>query len=265
MIIVDSIPKIIHYCWFGGNPLPELAQKCIESWKKYCPDYEIKRWDETNFDINCCDYVREAYQAKMWAFVSDYARFKILFENGGVYFDTDVELLKPIDDIVKKGAFMGLEEASVISVNSGLGLGANIGLSIFQEILDNYHHSHFEMDEHGIYETVVTRVTKIILKHGGIYPDKITNVAGITIYPPEYFCPFNFCTGEMKLTDNSYSIHHYMATWTNKWDKRIITINRKFEKHTKFARVLTFPMRVMCKIEQLGLKGTIRFIVNHKL
>ena len=100
----NCIPKIIHYCWFGGNPLPELAQKCIESWKKYCPDYEIKRWDETNFDLDCCDYVREAYQEKKWAFVSDYARFKILYEYGGVYFDTDVELIKPIDDIVEKGA-----------------------------------------------------------------------------------------------------------------------------------------------------------------
>ena len=259
------IPKVIHYCWFGGNPLPELAKKCIESWKKYCPDYEIRRWDESNFDINCCDYVRKAYQEKMWAFVSDYARFKILFENGGVYFDTDVELLKPIDDIVKKSAFMGLEEASEVCVNSGLGLGANKGLSLFQEILDSYHHSHFEKNETGAYETVVTRVTNIILKHGDIYPDKVTEIAGITIYPPEYFCPLNYYTGEMKLTDNSHAIHHYMATWTNKWDKRIITINRKFAKHTKFARVLTFPMRVMYKIDQLGLKGTIRFIVNHKL
>lgn len=79
------IPRVIHYCWFGGNELPESAVKCIESWKKYCPDYEIKEWNESNFDINECDYVREAYEAKRWAFVSDYARFKILYENGGVY------------------------------------------------------------------------------------------------------------------------------------------------------------------------------------
>ena len=99
---VKMIPKIIHYCWFGGNPLPELAQKCIASWKKYCPDYEIKEWNESNFDLNCCDYVREAYEAKKWAFVSDYARFWILYHEGGVYFDTDVEVLKPIDTIVEK-------------------------------------------------------------------------------------------------------------------------------------------------------------------
>ena len=106
------IPKIIHYCWFGGNPLPELAQKCIASWKKYCPDYEIKEWNETNFDLNCCDYVREAYEAKKWAFVSDYARFWILYHEGGVYFDTDVEVPKPIDTIVEKGSFMGCEKSN---------------------------------------------------------------------------------------------------------------------------------------------------------
>ena len=103
------IPKIIHYCWFGGNPLPELAIKCIESWKKYLPDYEIKEWNESNFDINCCAYVREAYEAKKWAFVSDYARFWILYQHGGLYFDTDVELIKSIDDLIVKGAFMGCE------------------------------------------------------------------------------------------------------------------------------------------------------------
>ena len=131
------IPKIIHYCWFGGNPLPELAQKCIESWRTYCPDYEIKRWDETNFDVNCCDYVRKAYEVKMWAFVSDYARFKILYENGGVYFDTDVELIKPIDDLLAKGSFMGLEESDKVFVAPGLGLAANPGLDLTEELLDS--------------------------------------------------------------------------------------------------------------------------------
>ena len=260
------IPKIIHYCWFGGNPLPELAQKCIESWKKYCPDYEIRRWDETNFDINCCDYVREAYEAKMWAFVSDYARFKILYENGGVYFDIDVELIKPIDDLIQKGPFMGLEELDKaqtapelgLAVNAGLGLAANTGLSLAKEVLDSYHNSHFEKDKNGLYETVVTRVTNIVLMHGEIYPDKITEVAGIMIYPPEYFCPLSYYTGEMNITERSRSIHHYMATWTNKWEKRINQINRKFAKYKKLALFLTLPMRVMYKLDNIGLKETIQ-------
>lgn len=103
------IPKVIHYCWFGGNPLPNIAVKCINSWKKYFPDYEIIEWNESNFDLFSCDYCREAYDAKKWAFVSDYARFKILYEHGGVYFDTDVEVIKSMDDILQKGAFIGRE------------------------------------------------------------------------------------------------------------------------------------------------------------
>ena len=111
-----SIPKTIHYCWFGGNPLPELAQKCIASWEKFCPGYEIIEWNESNFDFSDCAYAMEAYEAKKWAFVSDYARFKILYENGGVYFDTDVEVIKPIDDIIEQGAFFGCEQDGTYSV-----------------------------------------------------------------------------------------------------------------------------------------------------
>ena len=103
------ITKTIHYCWFGRGELPEKAKQCIESWKKFCPDYEIKEWNEDNFDMNSCAYVKEAYEAKKWAFVSDYARFEILYKYGGLYFDTDVELVKSFDDIVSKGTFMGLQ------------------------------------------------------------------------------------------------------------------------------------------------------------
>ena len=140
---MNSIPKVIHYCWFGGNPLPEMALKCIESWKKFLPDYEIKEWNEKNFDLNICEYVKEAYQAKKWAFVSDYARFWILYHEGGVYFDTDVEVIKPFEDIIENGAFMGCEVTerkkklnTDIAVNPGLGLGAPAGLSLYKEILE---------------------------------------------------------------------------------------------------------------------------------
>ena len=118
------IPKIIHYCWFGRNPLPELAQKCIASWRKYLPDYEIKEWNEDNFDVNMIPYTAEAYKAKKYAFVSDYARFWILYKYGGLYFDTDVEVIKPMDDIIARGPFMGCENeagkgATKLGVNPG--------------------------------------------------------------------------------------------------------------------------------------------------
>lgn len=258
------IPKIIHYCWFGGNPLPELARKCIDSWKKYCPDYEIKRWDETNFDVNCCDYVREVYEAKMWAFVSDYARFKILYENGGVYFDTDVELIKPIDDIIEEGPFMGLERSDKVAVAPGLGLATNAGLGLAKEVLESYHISHFEKDTNGLYETVVTRVTNIILKHGDIYPDKITEVAGITIYPSEYFCPLSYYTGEMNITDNSRSIHHYMASWVAPEIRAIHEIKKKFCSKGGigkiFGNVAMLVLKSVRKVRTLGIKGSIEYI-----
>ena len=138
------IPKVIHYCWFGGNPLPKLARDCIESWKKYCPGYEIREWNESNFDLECCQYVKEAASVGKWAFVSDYARFKILYVHGGVYFDTDVELIKTIDDILAKGAFMGIEKPFNISchqkylVASGLGFATEKSMPVIGEILKLY-------------------------------------------------------------------------------------------------------------------------------
>ena len=161
----QKIPKIIHYCWFGGNPLPELAQKCIASWKKYCPEYEIREWNESNFDLNCCDYVREAYEAKKWAFVSDYARFWILYHKGGIYFDTDVEIIKPLNEILKQGAFLGCE--TLYTVAPGLGMAANPGLVIYKEMLDFYEKRHFR-NQNGAIDTttIVTYTTQILMQHG---------------------------------------------------------------------------------------------------
>ena len=116
------IPKIIHYCWFGRNPLPKTAEKCIRSWKKCCPDYEIIRWDESNFDVNCNEYCREMYEQEKWAFLTDYVRLRVVYENGGIYLDTDVEVIKPLDDLLHNSAYMGLETTD--KVNTGLGFGA---------------------------------------------------------------------------------------------------------------------------------------------
>ncbi|MDE6783607.1 MAG: glycosyl transferase, partial [Paramuribaculum sp.] len=141
---MSSIPKVIHYCWFGGKPLPKLARKCIRSWKKYLPDYEIQEWNESNFDVNIIPYTAQAYEAKKYAFVSDYARFWILYKYGGLYFDTDVEVIRNMDRIIEAGSFMGCEttceEAQArgggLSVAPGLGLGAPAGSELYKEILD---------------------------------------------------------------------------------------------------------------------------------
>ena len=137
------IPKTIHYCWFGRNPLPELAKKCIASWRRCLPDYEIKEWNEDIFDVNIIPYTQQAYEAKKYAFVSDYARFWILYHYGGLYFDTDVEVIKPFDDIVERGPFMGFEldsinGATTIGVAPGLGLGVTPGLDLYKMLLEKY-------------------------------------------------------------------------------------------------------------------------------
>lgn len=225
------IPKVIHYCWFGKNPLSELALKCIASWKKFFPDYEIKEWNENNFDLDCCDYVREAYAAKKWAFVSDYARFWILYTYGGLYFDTDVEVINDMSDIIEKGAFMGCEisDNSVcgIGVNPGLGLGTKPGLSLYKEILDSYNGGHF-FNNNGTcnYTTIVERTTNILEQHGFVNINVIQEVADIFIYPKEYFCPMDYTTGKLQITDKSRTIHWYDASW---FDERMKVRRRRSE------------------------------------
>lgn len=229
------IPKVIHYCWFGGNPLPKSAQKCIASWRKYLPDYEIKEWNESNFDVNIIPYTAEAYKAKKYAFVSDYARFWILYKYGGLYFDTDVEVIKNMDDIIAKGPFMGCEnEAKAgasseqlgvtsglgLGVNPGLGLGVNPGLGLYWEILDIYKDKHYILPD-GTYsrETVVTITTDLLCKYGLKNISDIQVVAGVLIYPKEYFCPKDYKTGILELSERTVSIHHYDASWHSEWEK----------------------------------------------
>lgn len=165
------IPKKIHYCWFGGNPLPQDALMCIESWKKYFPDYEIIEWNEKNFDMNSCDYIREAAENKKWAFVSDFARFKILYDFGGIYFDTDVEVVRNFDEIIAMGAFMGKEEpqdSTTYVINPGLGMAAEQGNGFCLDVIEYYKTIHFDFNN---IITVCEHVTRCLKKKG--YPKKI--------------------------------------------------------------------------------------------
>lgn len=242
------IPKKIHYCWFGGKPLNKLGKKCLKSWKKHFPDYEIIEWNESNFDFNCCQYVKEAYEAKKYAFVSDYARYKILYEQGGIYFDTDVEVIKGFEDILAKGSFMGCENPVVeieASVNPGLGCAAEPGRTFYREILDDYEKSSF-LNEDGSLNlyTIVERTTDLLKKHGLKNTMDIQRVADINIYPAEYFCPIDMRNGKLNITNNTYSIHRYAASWESKYSivrgKIYRFINRTFGEHVaeQFKKVL---------------------------
>lgn len=235
------IPKIIHYCWFGSGKMPKLAKKCIKSWKRYCPDYEIKEWNENNFDVNIIPYVQEAYRVKKYAFVSDYARFWILYHYGGLYFDTDVEMVKPIDGIISRGSFMGCEnevrdahnaqynDKEILYVNPGLGLGCCSNLTLFREILDYYQNIHFINEDGTLNQhTVVEYTTNILNRYGLKKTNGIQECAGITIYPKDFFCPLSWDDEPSKFTENTVTIHHFAGSW-------LPLKNRLRIKHPYFA------------------------------
>lgn len=208
------IPKIIHYCWFGENQLSDKDKECISSWKKYLPDYEIIEWNESNFNVNCNNYVREAYNSKKWAYVSDYARFKILYEYGGIYLDTDVELINSIQDIVDKGNFLACESDNPKLVATGLGFGFEKGNLFLKEILNDYEEDHFlSQQTTNSYTTVVERITKILKNKGLKDTSEIICLDNIYIYPKEFFCPLNYTTQQMNITQNTRSIHWYSGSW----------------------------------------------------
>ena len=241
------IPKIIHYCWFGRNPLPALAVKCIKSWQKYLPDYEIKEWNEDNFDVNIIPYTQEAYQAKKYAFVSDYARFWVLYKYGGLYFDTDVEIIKPIDDIIARGSLMGCQidihtTDGLPAVNPGLGLGAVVGLGFYREMLELYARIHFlDSDGNLNLKTVVHYTTEQLCEHGLGKQDGIQQIADIWIYAKEYFCPLDVFL-QMNMTVNSRTIHHFSSSWLP-WHKQFIK---------KMKRILGYSCST--KLRQLLVK-----------
>lgn len=216
------IPQIIHYCWFGSNPLPDSVQKCIKSWKKFLPDYEIKEWNESNFDVNMIPFTREAYSVKKYAFVSDVARFYILYNEGGLYFDTDVEVVSSLEDILNRGAYMGVEvpstDGSMPAVNPGLGLAAEAGNKVLKSVLDHYQMQHF-LDENGqqIPGTVVSHTTTVLAQEYGLQANnEIQTLDGVTIYPQDFFNPFNDVTGVLNKTKNTRSIHWYSKTWIDR-------------------------------------------------
>ncbi|MFZ2647445.1 MAG: glycosyltransferase [Lactococcus chungangensis] len=208
------IPKVIHYCWFGGNPLPESAIKCIESWKKFCPDYEIKQWSEENYDINKIQYVKEAYQEKKYAFVTDVARLDIIYHEGGIYLDTDVEIIKSLDQLLDNSLYLGMETTG--RVNTGLGFGAEPKHKFVKDNLNLYADIPFVSNI-----TCVTYTTNMLKRYGLRNRNELQQLETILVLPTEYLCPLILETNRLKITENTYSIHHYDMSWKDKKDRLI--------------------------------------------
>ena len=206
------IPKIIHYCWFGRNPLPPLARKCIESWKKYLPDYEIKEWNEDNFDLDMYPYVREAYDNRKFAFVTDVVRLYALYNEGGIYMDTDVEVLKSLDPFLHHTAFSGFENDT--NIPTGI-MASKKGGKWAKDNLDYYNNRHFVLPDGNLdLTTNVTTITNYMLKYGLRQDNTFQDFPNlITFYPKDYFCPKSYKDGKIYMTINSVCIHHFSGSW----------------------------------------------------
>jgi mannosyltransferase OCH1-like enzyme len=209
------IPKVIHYCWFGRKPMPALALKCMDSWKKHLPGYELRRWDEENFDINRVAYVKEAYDAGKFAFVTDYVRLYLLFNFGGIYMDTDVEVLKSYDDLLYLPAFSGYEDNKFSSFPTGIMASEKGGIWV-KEQLEYYEGVHFLKPDGTFDMTTNTQTISRIMTSNGFVLNGEYQVYknNMHAFPKDYFCPKS-STGVIKLTNNTYCIHHFAKSWTN--------------------------------------------------
>lgn len=239
------IEKIIHYCWFGNNDKNELVIKCIASWRNMCPDYQIIEWNENNFDINCNEYIKKASKYKKWAFISDYARLWIIYNYGGIYLDTDVELLKPLDDLLDLKAFMGIEKTKDLNVATGLGFGSEKYNIIIKEMMEDYENISF-LDSSGKMDLTPCpeRNTKILYKYGFKNIDVFQNLEYIKILPTDFLCPIEYNTGKKIITNNTFSIHHYSSSWLSKKTRfKIIIAKHLGPKKTESFKKLLIVLR----------------------
>lgn len=231
---VEKIPKVIHYCWFGTGRIPEVFQRNIETWRRYCQDYEIIRWDESNYDVSRNLYMRQAYEAKKWGFVSDYARLEIIYDHGGIYFDTDVEVLRPLDSLLNYELFCGFESSEYIAF--GLGFGATKHNKIIKDILGKYDSMQF-IDENGDLNLTVSPIyqTDVLEKYGLIRNGRTQVKKDFIALAPEYLSPIT-SLGLGRPTARSFSIHQYAATWFDE--------NQKIEKKRKMNKYRNIVSRM---------------------
>lgn len=246
------IPKIIHYCWFGRGEKTPLLEKCIESWHKYFPDYEIKEWNEDNFDVTQTVYMREAYECQKWAFVSDYARLLIIYQYGGIYFDTDVEVIKNFELLLEQGGYLCFENTNNDpmgkQVATGLGFAAPKNNNVVLKMMQEYDNLHFIVNGEMDLTPCPVRNTNALKRIGLITDGSLQTIQNIIVYPFEYFCGYDIANSYLVCTDNTYTIHHYSATWKTKlslkdWIKYTIVI-KAFQRILGYERYKKLKKRL---------------------
>lgn len=215
---IETIPRKIHYCWFSVNKMPERLRQYVECWRTLCPDYEIILWNEDNYDISKSEYMYEAYKKQKWSFVTDYARLDIVYTNGGIYMDTDVEMIRRPDELLFNDAYIGFERLS--TVNTGSGFGAKKGFPILKEIMDFYDGRKF-INEEDPNKMILcpTYETEILKKHGLRLNGNFQIVDDMTVYPVKYFNAKSLYSNKLKITDETISVHHCTWTWAGEKNK----------------------------------------------
>ena len=230
---MEKIPKIIHYCWVGGNPKPQSVLYCIESWKKFCPDYEIREWNETNYDFTKNEYMHQAYEAKKWGFVPDYARLDIIYEHGGIYLDTDVEMVRSFDELLEQEGFMGFENTGngEFFVNCGHGFGAVPHNEVVRQARALYDHLSF-LKEDGTPNLLASPyfTTQSLRQFGLKQENSDQKLDHMMVYASDVLCPKNFSTGKIHRTSRTVSIHHFTASWVDEKIKKEAAHQKKIRK-----------------------------------
>lgn len=228
----DSIPKIIHYCWFGGNEMPYKNKKCIESWKEKCPDYKIIRWDESNYDVSKNEYMNNAYKNKKWGFVPDFARLDIIYNFGGIYLDTDVEMIKPPSELLKYDGFMGFQRN--FWINLGLGFGAKKNNSLIRQLRDEYFNIKF-IDENGNMNMTASPYYQTSFLKSKLLKcnNELQYIENNIILPTDYLDPQGYKYGHTKITENTISIHHYDESWVE-------SKKSNYEKYDEVNKIIDF-------------------------
>lgn len=258
------IPKIIHYCWFGGKPKPADVETYIDSWRRFCPDYEIREWNESNFDVNENAYCKEAYKAKKWAFVSDYARINALYNYGGIYLDTDVEIIQSLDPLLNNRVLMGFENDRMLSTAT---IGAEPHHALLKEILQAYSGRHFINSDGSLdTKTNVQLITELLIQNHNLVSNGKEQLldSGLHVFPMESFVAKDYWTGWILADETTYTIHHYASTWVDEKDRNLIARERHYIRniYKKIERPVHKAAAFKVILELEGIRGIMKKIFH---